>query len=460
MRIKTHMNGFITTEINNNDNTNINYDNNVYDSTYINSVSIDDNIQSVPIIDYSIHGTLIDKSGVDNTINSNLELCSGDEKICCSYIKMQLECSHKYTKECFHKYTKECVNMCANICARRLKLEKEKVSYNKVCYEEVNYKDSNKKSHKKCLKECQNSKNINYNSGYNGNYDNNYNKNNDNNKNNFNDKNTYSNNFNDNEKNNFDYTNFDLNYNYSYMVACNKFNKLTSIVAKMNDLLDEIIIASLIFNFLDINSKVSREVNLLKGCKDFFPRTLINAYIYIARYSANFKRKFQSMDNLLKIYLGCCIISKKYENDNNIRSSELIKGLEIDVGEINYLEALVINKLDYNLYISDAEYFNQYYRLHNTCYDNINGLYSINGSFNRNYDDLYNKSYNDVSYANSVNNKCISSCCNSANCNLFNFNQVNLNNNTVNNNSSNNYNFITHTGYYIDKKHSAYNKFS
>lgn len=109
------------------------------------------------------------------------------------------------------------------------------------------------------------------------------------------------------------------------------------------------------FNFLERGQSSNPIVKLFKGFCAFLPRTLLGGFIYVKRYSANFKYKFQKIENLIKIYLACCIISKKYELDSQTWSSEAARGWGLDVAEVNYLEALVLNGLDYNLHVSNSE---------------------------------------------------------------------------------------------------------
>lgn len=120
--------------------------------------------------------------------------------------------------------------------------------------------------------------------------------------------------------------------------------------------LSELVFASMVFNFLDKNESGFSLLKLFKGFCTFLPRTLINGYIYLKRYTGSFKHKFRKIDQLLKIYLACCVISNKYEVDVQIWNSEVVANWGIDLDEMNYLEALLINTLNYDLFISDEDY--------------------------------------------------------------------------------------------------------
>lgn len=134
--------------------------------------------------------------------------------------------------------------------------------------------------------------------------------------------------------------------------------------------LNDLVFASLVFNFLEKGGRGVCVLKFLRGFCTFLPSTLINGYIYLKRYCSNFKYRFREFGQLLQFYFVCCLVSRKYEADTQISSEEVLKDWEMSVGEMNYLEALVINGLNYNLNITQKEYHNCFFNINN-AYGNI-----------------------------------------------------------------------------------------
>lgn len=128
--------------------------------------------------------------------------------------------------------------------------------------------------------------------------------------------------------------------------------------------IQSLIFTSLIFNFLEKGEPGVHALKFFKGFCTFVPQTLLNGYIYFKKYAGAFSCKFNRISDIVKVYLTCCIISRKFQGDIQLPNDEMIRGWDISNAEINYLEAFIFNTLDYNLHISRAEYRFTMHELH------------------------------------------------------------------------------------------------
>ncbi|ORX50089.1 hypothetical protein BCR36DRAFT_63973 [Piromyces finnis] len=105
------------------------------------------------------------------------------------------------------------------------------------------------------------------------------------------------------------------------------------------------------------------------------------------------------LENEYQQFLIAYIISIKLLDDNNWKNSSWSKSTEISLELINLWESLLLESIDYNLYISEEEYYKWYndfdeYRKESREFQMIlnNNNYCLN--FNNNFNALNLKSYN------------------------------------------------------------------
>lgn len=122
----------------------------------------------------------------------------------------------------------------------------------------------------------------------------------------------------------------------------------------------EIILCAIMASFLEKGLQRPVFFKFFSAFCGFFPRTLVCGYIYLSRYAKDLGSRILTVDDLRRAYLSCCILARKYNDDKHIPNSVLVDEWRIDLKELNYWEALVLNRLDYNLRISEREYAKYY----------------------------------------------------------------------------------------------------
>ncbi|KAI5181080.1 hypothetical protein PAEPH01_2780, partial [Pancytospora epiphaga] len=141
--------------------------------------------------------------------------------------------------------------------------------------------------------------------------------------------------------------------------------------------ISSLVFMTIIVDFMDVSECNIRFLRLFKSFCTFLPKTLISGFIYMRRYASNFDHRFKRVDQLIKTYLACCILANKYNTDVQLFNVDVISGWDIDISEMNYCEALVLNTLNYNLFISSKEYeclFSYIQRKGSSLYGDLGGL--------------------------------------------------------------------------------------
>lgn len=125
----------------------------------------------------------------------------------------------------------------------------------------------------------------------------------------------------------------------------------------------EKIFNKLLFNFSETKERISM-IKLLQNINFtdifesfciFLPITLIDGFVILKKYLLNSEYRLQGIKELLHTYLACCLISHKFVADTPSFNLDLIARWDILLKDINYLEALIINAINYNAHISDYE---------------------------------------------------------------------------------------------------------
>ncbi|KAI4290964.1 hypothetical protein PAPHI01_0238 [Pancytospora philotis] len=127
--------------------------------------------------------------------------------------------------------------------------------------------------------------------------------------------------------------------------------------------MEELVFATVLLDLMDKSLLHRSVLRVARRFCTFLPCTLICAYIYLRQYVSRIGQRFTSVEELSKMYLVCCVLATKYGADAQVLNTEAAQKWGLPLGELNYLEALMINALNYNLRISDEEY--------RACYKNI-----------------------------------------------------------------------------------------
>lgn len=88
-----------------------------------------------------------------------------------------------------------------------------------------------------------------------------------------------------------------------------------------------------------------------KSIESFIPQILLMGYILLSRLVEC--TIFESPFDIPEIYLVCCIAASKTQYDSHISNVDFSD--EIGIHKINYLEGLVLNRLEYEVKIRDDE---------------------------------------------------------------------------------------------------------
>lgn len=78
-------------------------------------------------------------------------------------------------------------------------------------------------------------------------------------------------------------------------------------------------------------------VSLLAGC------------VYLERYLLKTSMERGNCHTFIKLYLACCLIATKYNDDTRILNSPVVSGWGLCTSEINSLEMDVLSSLDFDL---------------------------------------------------------------------------------------------------------------
>jgi len=116
------------------------------------------------------------------------------------------------------------------------------------------------------------------------------------------------------------------------------------------------IIVAIIAKHIGFQNKGLATPNLFRSCFFFLPRTLVLAYILLKRYLE--AKKIENTSDLVDLFFICCVVSYKTQADYNIMNRHLVQNKEFSLCRINYLEALLLNSIDYNI-SADEEQFKE-----------------------------------------------------------------------------------------------------
>lgn len=116
------------------------------------------------------------------------------------------------------------------------------------------------------------------------------------------------------------------------------------------------IIVAIIAKHIGFQNKGLTTPNLFRSCFLFLPRTLVLAYILLKRYLE--VKKFENASDLVDLFFICCVVSYKTQADYNIMNRHLVQNKEFSLCRINYLEALLLNSINYNI-SADEEQFKE-----------------------------------------------------------------------------------------------------
>lgn len=83
----------------------------------------------------------------------------------------------------------------------------------------------------------------------------------------------------------------------------------------------------------------------------FHPRTLLLGYVLFSKAATGLAL---SLSEIPRLFLVCCIAASKTQYDGHV-SNESFAGEDLEVEEINYLEGLVLNRLQYEMRIGEDE---------------------------------------------------------------------------------------------------------
>lgn len=112
-----------------------------------------------------------------------------------------------------------------------------------------------------------------------------------------------------------------------------------------------IIFTSIIFKLIDENFTFEN-LPFFSIFSTFSPKTHLLAYLYLMKFTI--KNHFKKIQQLIDMYLTCCIVASKTQIDGNL-SNDSMKSSHLSIFDINYLEGLLINELSYNLTVKQNE---------------------------------------------------------------------------------------------------------
>lgn len=150
--------------------------------------------------------------------------------------------------------------------------------------------------------------------------------------------------------------------NMEYMLAKQDLTySFTSQIQRNNNLkIGKIIFGFLILKFFVKKTSNKNFRNVIKKLITFLPNTLIGGVLYFERALYGLGNVFNDLDRFIKMFLACCILYEKYTIDSSIYNFEILKGTNIDIKDINYLEALICSSLDYNMHLTNIELYDMH----------------------------------------------------------------------------------------------------
>ena len=93
-------------------------------------------------------------------------------------------------------------------------------------------------------------------------------------------------------------------------------------------------------------------VSFFKSVSRFSSKTLLLGYLFLMKFSI--KTQFKQLQNLLDMYLTCCIVASKSQDDKPLYNGKIMKLHQLKF-DINYLEGILLNALSYNLKFENHE---------------------------------------------------------------------------------------------------------
>lgn len=117
--------------------------------------------------------------------------------------------------------------------------------------------------------------------------------------------------------------------------------------------------------YLGRGNRSLNDIKLFEPFCSFHSDTLIAGYVLLRRYT----HAFESHNDLVYMYLACCIVSSKVQTDLNLSNTNLSRSWAIPVAKVNYLEALLINAIHYDVFVGDEEVTNTIFEIKQLCFD-------------------------------------------------------------------------------------------
>lgn len=125
------------------------------------------------------------------------------------------------------------------------------------------------------------------------------------------------------------------------------------------------IFAALVIKYLRKSNEHLDCMELFEPFCSFPPGTLLMGYALLCRYPHGFK----SASDLAGIYLACCIVSSKIRIDLHLSNTSLVRGWNIHISKINYLEAFLVNSVNYDVFVGDEEAKSAISEIRQICFE-------------------------------------------------------------------------------------------
>lgn len=118
-----------------------------------------------------------------------------------------------------------------------------------------------------------------------------------------------------------------------------------------------VILSAIIYKYMGNQGINVESIKILANICSFVPKTLLMAYILLSRYFSAQKTAV-TFDNLKNLFFACCVICNKLRSDFNLQNLSMIQNTGLSISELNYLEAFIINIVNYDLGFTTLEYKN------------------------------------------------------------------------------------------------------
>lgn len=125
------------------------------------------------------------------------------------------------------------------------------------------------------------------------------------------------------------------------------------------------IFAALVIKHLGKDREHLDSMELFRPFYSFVPETLLMGYVLLCRYPYG----FESDSDLVDMFLACCIVSSKIRIDLHLSSINLVRGWDVPISKVNYLEAFLTNAIDYDVFVNDEEARNAASEIRQTCFE-------------------------------------------------------------------------------------------